>query len=101
TSHQFLARRAEGRAVLVWDQVVHGQIAPIWFQPVEDRLQVIIPVARIEGAKKRVLEHPVKEERGLVAQEILDRKARLQSCGGRPGVCQFDSRGRDITPEGI
>ncbi len=64
--HQFIPRAAEGRPVLVRDQVVHGEIIAVRFQPTEDAPDIILAVSGLNGTEQCLFENPVKSRRRLV-----------------------------------
>ena len=68
--HQFGPGGAKGRAVLVRNQVVDRQQLPLRLEPAQHRLEVSLPLVRVNGAKERMLEEPVKLPGRLAAQKV-------------------------------
>src|SRR6266446_2156511 len=57
---KFFARRAEGRAVLVRNQIIDSEILALGFEPSQNCPNIIITLFGLDRAEQSVLENPIK-----------------------------------------
>ena len=75
---QFVSGRAEGRAFLIGNEVIDGQVLAARLKPAQQRPDVIVTFHRLNGTEECMFEKPIKRRRGRVAQEIDKPQIRSQ-----------------------
>ena len=70
----FVAVHAEGRAVLVRDEIVHSEVMSARLEPAQHRAHVVRAAVRLDGAETSVLEHPVELLMRFVREKISEAK---------------------------
>src|SRR6185312_11881441 len=75
---QLLARGAEGRTILVRDEIIHRQVLASGFQPAQHGADVFITFVQADGTEQRVFEKPIESLRRFVMQEIREPKVDVE-----------------------
>jgi len=94
--HQLLARRSKGRAILVGNQIVDCQIMSTRVNPAQDGPHVVVAPRRVDGAKERVLENPVKRPWRCFRQKIAQDELGGQVRGGGLLLREPDGAGGEV-----
>src|SRR5437764_6655162 len=104
-AHEFVSRRAKGRTIVIWDQIMDGEKLAVGLEPAQNRLHVVVAPARVDSAEKGVFEKPIEWSWRAIDQKIDQKIGTLklgpQSESGRMLLGESNGRGRQIETGGI
>src|SRR5213594_4234455 len=78
---------------------MHRQKLAGWFEPAQDRLDILVTAFGIDGAVERVFEQPIKWSRWRVRQKIGKLELRRQARLGGFFLTEAKGGGRQVVAE--